>query len=248
MYNHLIRGMIFMNSFLQMFYESIFGLVALFIFTKVLGKTHISQLTPFDFVAAVVLGELVGNALFDEKAGIIDIGYVIILWGTLLYSIEMIAQKFKGSRFYLEGKPSIIIQKGNIIYEEMRKNNLDLNELQQLLRMKDVFSVQEVEYAILETNGQLSVLKKAPYQNPTNEDLNIQVENPILATTIIADGEIIKDNLAEANLSEEWLLEELKRQNFNNVKEVFYAEWLDGKQLFAYPYTKIKHKDYKKKL
>lgn len=235
-------------SYLQMFYESIFGLVALFIFTKVLGKTHISQLTPFDFVSAVVLGELVGNALFDEKSGILHIGYVIILWGTLLYSIEFIAQKFKGSRFYLEGKPSIIIQKGNIIYEEMRKNNLDIHELQQLLRMKDVFALQEVEYAILETNGQLSILKKAPYQTPSNKDLNIEAENPVIATTVIADGELIKDNLAEANLSEEWLLEELKRQNFNDVKEVFYAEWLEGKRLFAFPYTKIKHKHFKKKI
>ena len=235
-------------SYLQMFYESIFGLVALFIFTKVLGKTHISQLTPFDFVSAVVLGELVGNALFDEKSGILHIGYVIILWGTLLYSIEFIAQKFKGSRFYLEGKPSIIIQKGNIIYEEMRKNNLDIHELQQLLRMKDVFALQEVEYAILETNGQLSILKKPPYQTPSNKDLNIEAENPVIATTVIADGELIKDNLAEANLSEEWLLEELKRQNFNDVKEVFYAEWLEGKRLFALPYTKIKHKHFKKKI
>src|SRR5699024_3809524 len=107
-----------MNNMLPMFYESLFGLIALFIFTKVLGKTQISQLTPFDFIAAIVLGELVGNALFDEKAGIFDIGYVIVIWGVFLYAIEIIAQKLKGSRFYLEGKPSIVIHKGNIMYEE----------------------------------------------------------------------------------------------------------------------------------
>src|SRR5699024_6610090 len=127
---------------------------------------QISQLTAFDFIAAIVLGELVGNALFDKKAGILDIGFVIVLWGAILYAIEIITQKFKGSRFILEGKPSLIIHQGEIIYEELRKNKMDLNEILHLLRMKDVFSLQEVEYAVLETDGLLSVLKKAPYQTP----------------------------------------------------------------------------------
>lgn len=236
-----------MSEMVPMFFDSLFGLIALFVFTKVLGKTQISQLTPFDFIAAIVLGELVGNALFDKEAGILEIAYVVILWGTLLYSIEMITQKFKGSRFFLEGKPSIVIYKGNIVYEEMRKNKLDISELQQLLRMKDVFAVQEVEYAILETNGDLSVMKKAPFQEVTKQDMNLPIETPVIATTIISDGEIIKDNLAEENLTEEWLFNELKRQNFNDVKEIFYAEWLEGKHLYVLPYTKIKEKDLRKK-
>src|SRR5699024_7986779 len=135
-----------MNNMMPMLYETLFGIFALFILTKVLGKTQISQLTAFDFIAAIVLGELVGNALFDKKAGILDIGFVIILWGAILYIIEIITQKFKGSCFILEGKPSLIIHKGELIYEELRKNKMDLNEILHLLRMKDVFSLQEVEY------------------------------------------------------------------------------------------------------
>src|SRR5699024_1380144 len=104
----------------------------------------------------IVLGELVGNALFDKKTGLLDIGFVILLWGIILYTIEMITQKFKGSRFLLEGKPAILIHEGNLVYEELRKNKIDLNEVLHLLRMKDVFSIQEVYYAILETNGELS--------------------------------------------------------------------------------------------
>src|SRR5699024_8194209 len=126
-----------------------------------LGKTQISQLTAFDFIAAIILGELVGNALFDKKAGILDIGFVILLWGVILYIIEIIRQKFKGSRFLLEGKPSLIIHKVDLSYEELRKNRVDVNEVLHMLRMKDVFLLQEVEYAVLEPNGELSVLKKA---------------------------------------------------------------------------------------
>jgi len=237
-----------MDNMLPMLYESVFGILALFIFTKVLGKTQISQLTAFDFIAAVVLGELVGNALFDKKAGILDIGYVILIWGILLFIIEMIAQKFKRSRFILEGKPELVIHKGELIYEAMRKNKIDINELQQLLRMKDVFAVQEVENAVLETNGELSVLKKAEYQPPTKKDLNVAPTEPQIAMTVITDGEIIKDNLAEANITEEWLLEELKRQNYHDTKEVFYAEYLKDKKLFVLPYTKIKKKHLENKI
>lgn len=233
---------------LPMLYESVFGIIALFILTKVLGKTQISQLTPFDFIAAVVIGELVGNALFDKKAGILDIGYVILIWGVLLFTIEKIAQKFKGSRFILEGKPALVIHRGELIYEEMRKNKIDINELQQLLRMKDIFAIQEVEYAVLETNGEISVVKKSEYQTPTKKDLNVAPSEPQIAMTVIMDGEMIKDNMAEVNITEEWLLEELKRQNYFDVKEVFYAEYLKDKKLFVLPYTKIKKKHIENKM
>lgn len=236
-----------MNNMLPMLYESIFGILALFILTKILGKSQITELTPFDFVAAVVLGELVGNALFDKEAGVLEIGYVIIIWGSALYLIKIITLKFKGSRFIIEGKPSIMIHKGELIYEELRKNKIDIYEIQQLLRMKDVFSVQEVEYAILETNGSLSVLKKSAYQTPNKKDLSLPQSEPQIAMTLINDGEIVKDNLAEINQTEEWLIDKLKKQDYDDIRKVFYAEWLEDKKLFIQPYTKIKHKDYIKK-
>src|SRR5690625_6596620 len=124
-----------------------------------------------------------------------NIGYGILLWRLLLYIIEMITQKFKRSRFLLEGKPSLLIHKGEIIYEEMRKNKMDIDELHHLLRMKDVFALQEVEFAVLETNGLLSVLKKAAYQTPNKKDLNVAPTEPQIAIPLIMDGEMIKDNL-----------------------------------------------------
>lgn len=236
-----------MDNMLPMLYETLFGILALFILTKILGRRQISQLTAFDFIAAVVLGELVGNALFDKEAGIFEIGYVIFLWGSILYLIEMITQKFKRSRFLLEGKPSLMIHNGDIIYEELRKNKIDINELQHLLRMKDVFAIQEVEYAVLETDGTLSVLKKSAYQTPNKKDLSLPQSEPQIAMSLVIDGEIIKDNLDEINQTEEWLLDKLKKQDYDDIRTVFYAEWIEDKKLFIQPYTKIKHKDYLKK-
>src|SRR5690625_1115918 len=105
----------------SIFIEILFGFVLLFIIAKMLGKTQIKQLTTFDFVSALVLGELVGNGLYDDKAGLLEIAFAVILWGALIYITEIITQKFKGTRDVLEGSPAIVIHKGQLQREIMKK-------------------------------------------------------------------------------------------------------------------------------
>ncbi|MFZ3577952.1 DUF421 domain-containing protein [Virgibacillus sp. DJP39] len=229
-----------MDFLLPLFRESVFGFFALFVLVKILGKTQITQLTPFDFVAALVLGELVGSALFDDNTGIIKIGFAVLIWGVMIYVTEIITQKFKGTRGLLEGRPTIIIHQGNLIRDEMKESKLDVNQLQHMLRSKGVFSMKEVEYAVLETDGSVSVLKKSDYQPPTKKDLNVKSEPVQLPITLVNDGEIIWDNLKEANLTEKWLEDELRIQDVETVKDVFYAEWVEGEELFVLPFTKRK--------
>ncbi|TGB05194.1 DUF421 domain-containing protein [Halobacillus salinus] len=208
--------------------ETLFGFFALFVLTKVLGKTQITQITAFDFISALVLGELVGNALYDQEIGIKYIAFAILFWGILIYSTEVITEKFKGTRALLEGRPSLIIRKGKIDRESLRKSKLDINQLQHLLRAKDVFSLQEVEFAILETDGTISVLKSFNYQNSTKKDLKLTEEPVPLPVAIISDGEVLWDNLSQANLDEDWLNKQLSKQDFNSAEEVLYGEFQEG--------------------
>ncbi len=233
-----------MTGYLSMLADTLFGFVALFVLTKILGKTQINQITPFDFISALILGELVGNALFDEKAGIPQIAFVVTLWGGLLYITEIITQKFKRTRMLLEGSPDIIIYNGKLIRDVMKKNNLDINQLKLLLRAKDIFSLEEVEHAILETNGTVSVLKKSPFQTPTKSDMKISPQEVNISVTLINDGEIIYDNLKEKNLTEEWLVEQLKEQDYESVEDVFYAEYNKGKKLFILPFVNRNHQKF----
>ncbi|MCA0983778.1 DUF421 domain-containing protein [Halobacillus yeomjeoni] len=215
-------------NFVDITIESLFGFAALFVMTKVLGKTQITQITAFDFIAALVLGELVGNALYDDEVGILQIGFAVFVWSVLIYVTEIITEKFKGTRNLLEGHPSLVIHKGKIDRNQLKKNNLDINQLQHLLRSKDVFSMREVEYAILETDGTISVLKKTPYQSVTQLDLNLPPAPVPLPTTLITDGEVLWDNLEEAGLSENWLNQQLQLQNVKDPKEVLFAEYKHG--------------------
>ncbi|MGP4070172.1 DUF421 domain-containing protein [Halobacillus sp. B29] len=220
-------------DYLQITVETLFGFLALFILTKVLGKTQITQITAFDFIAALVLGELVGNALYDKEVGIPQIGFAVLLWGVLIYVTEIITEKYKSTRGLLEGRPSLIIYKGDIDRKQLKKSKLDINQLQHLLRAKDVFSVQEVQYAVLETDGTVSVLKASQYQNVTRGDMNLSPQAVPLPRTLISDGEVIWDSLEEIGQNEAWLKRQLQSQNFNSPEDVLYAEYKEGEpQLF----------------
>lgn len=234
-----------MSSYISMFVEVIFGFFALFLITKILGKTQISQITPFDFISALLLGELVGNALFDPKAGIPEIAFVVALYGILMYIVEIISQKYKRTRHLLEGSPTIVIHRGKLVRDMMKKTKLDINQLQHLLREKDVFSISEVEFAVLEANGTVSVLKKTDYQTPTRKDLKLSPQEVTLPTTLINDGEIIKDNLQEKNLPLSWLEESIREQGYNDVSEIFYAEYSKGEPLYIVPFFNRGHQKYK---
>lgn len=220
----------------QILIETIVGFLCLFTLTKVLGKTQITQITAFDFIAALVLGELVGNALYDKEAGILEIVYAVFLWGLLIYITEWVTQKYKGTRALLEGRPSVIIYKGKLQYQNMKKGRLDINQLQHLLRSKEVFSLQDVEFAVLETDGTVSILRKTNAQTPTRKDLNLPPQNVELARTIINDGEVVWDNMREAGLDHDWLDQELKKQQVSSVKDVLYAEYKKGEDLHMQPY------------
>jgi uncharacterized membrane protein YcaP (DUF421 family) len=215
----------------QIALELVLGFIALFVITKILGKTQITQITTFDFISALVLGELVGNAIFDDEVGVIRIIYAVVIWGLLIFILEMVTQKWRRTRGLLEGRPTIIIHKGKILKESLKKSKLDVNQLQHLVRSKGVFSIRELEYAVLETDGTVSILKKAPYETPSKKDLQVNLEQVNIPITFISDGKVIKENLIEAGFNMTWLEQQLKQHNIFRVEEVMFAEWLEGSGL-----------------
>ncbi|WP_437182681.1 DUF421 domain-containing protein [Shouchella shacheensis] len=224
------------ESYISLTRELIIGFFALLLLTKILGKNQITQLTPFDFISALVIGELLGNAIYDDEIGLHYVLYAITIWGLLMYGIEMLTQKIRATRGLLEGTPSVVIAKGRIQFKELKRNKLDLNQLQHLLREKGVFSIREVEYGILETNGSVNVQKKPAFATPTNQDLSLQPQARGLPVMLIMDGEVITESLTLLSLSEEWLQGELLERGIASPKAVLYAEWQEHQPLFLQTY------------
>lgn len=209
----------------QLTLELIIGFFMLLLITRFLGKTQITQLTAFDFISALILGELLGNAIYDDDIGIVEILFAVTVWGFLIFTVQLMGQKSITVRNLLEGKPSIVIQKGVIDRQALKKNRMNINELQNLLRIKDVFSVREVEYAILEPNGSLTVLRKPEFDTPTLKDLNLPLNSKSLPMLFVSDGTILNHDLQKIGKSESWLKTELNQLGYANTDNILYAEW-----------------------
>ncbi|MBO9130915.1 DUF421 domain-containing protein [Bacillus sp. 165] len=220
----------------------VIGFFLLFVLVKVMGKKIINQVTPFTFIAAVVLGELLGNALYQEKVQIQYVIYSMTLWALLLVFVEMLGQKSMRLQTIFEGKPSILIRNGIIDREQLKKNRLTLRQLQSLLRQSETFSIREVAYCYLETDGSLSILKKSPYQKLTQEDINLSPASVHIPLTIIRDGELLLDALRDLDQSKEWLFIQLQNQGVMDYRDVFLAEWLETDGLFIQTFAQVVQK------
>jgi uncharacterized membrane protein YcaP (DUF421 family) len=223
--------------FLPLTIELLLGFVGLFIITKMLGKTQFSQVTPFDFISAIFLGEVVGSALYDGQTTVYPMLYSLFLWGSFMLAIKTAGQKSLKIRSWIDGSPSIVIRNGRIIRKELKKNRINIHDLLYMLRQSNVFSVREVEYAILEPNGSISVLKKADYGHVTRRDLNLPPKQVHLPTSLITDGEIIWDNLKAIGLDQQWLEGQILSFGIDKVQHVLYAEWKENEGIYIVPYA-----------
>ncbi|GIP41067.1 DUF421 domain-containing protein [Paenibacillus sp. J31TS4] len=221
-------------AFGQVALKLAFSFVMLWIVTRLVGKKEISQLTPFDFISSLMLSEIVGNTLYDEEVSPYMIVLGLVFWGVLTFLFDLLTRTFKSSRNTLEGKPSLLIAKGDVNVRELHKNNLDFDQLTMMLRQKDIFSMREVEYAIYEKNGSLSVIKKAPYEAVTTKDLQLEAESECLSYCVVEDGRIREDTLRELGLSRSWLLDKLKEQGYEGrrIHDIAYAEWKETEGIY----------------
>lgn len=221
-----------MNHYLSLAVELVVGLFALLFLMKLMGRSSISEATPFDFVSVIVLGDFVGSAIYDPHVKVSNILFAITLWGAMILAIDFITLKINISRGLFESTPSLIIQNGVLSRKEMKRNKLDMNRLQSLIREKDAFSIREIEFAILEPDGKISVIKKPMYDTVKKKDLSIPINSISIPVTLISDGVMIKKALTDIQKDEAWLDEELRLRGIKKIKEVFLAEWREEDGLF----------------
>ncbi|MHC0035423.1 DUF421 domain-containing protein [Pseudoneobacillus sp. C159] len=201
--------------------------LVLFTLTRMMGRKEISQLTFFNFVSAIAIGTIGGAIVTDSALSIRNGVLGLIGWSILTIAMGLLDIKSKQARKVIEGEPVIVVKKGKIMEDQLRKQRLDMDELRAMLRKKEVFSLDEVEYAIFETDGTLSVMKKEEKQPVTKKDLNIPQKSgsidPIV-TQVVSDGIILNHHLANLNLGPKWLEQKLKEAGVESVADVFYAE------------------------
>lgn len=191
--------------------------------TRILGRKLISQMTFFDFVVGVVIGSAVVNAATvpqnQSLSGFITLIGVSML--TLIIDFAHIKSFFIQKLFGSE--PVVVIENGKINNENMEKIRLTIEELMMKLRQKNAFTISNVEYAIMEIDGNLSVQLKSQKQPLTPSDMNLPTSYKGLTRDLIIDGNVMKDNLQYVNLNEQWLKDQIKGYGIQKITDVFYA-------------------------
>lgn len=197
-------------------------ILAIFL-TKSIGRKLISQMNFFDFIMGVSMGSIVASAVVDKQFGAISAITALILFCILTIVTGYLSMKSLKIRKIINSEPINLVKNGTIIEKNMKKNKLTINELMMKLREKNMFHLADVEFAIMETDGELSVLPKADKKPLTPYNMKVKVTSSGIDKDIIIDGIVIDENLKNIGLDKEWLKSELNKQNIKEISEVFYA-------------------------
>ncbi|MEK8132401.1 DUF421 domain-containing protein [Paenibacillus filicis] len=234
-------------SLLQIAIKLIIGFVGLWVITRLLGKKEISQLTPFDFVSALMLSELVGNTIYSGEADYGQLGFSLVFWMLLSYIMDLLVYRCGKLRKTLEGEPALLIVNGEVSHQALRRNRIDMNQLSMMLRQRDVFSLNEVAYAVLENNGSLSVLLKPEYEVPSRGDLKLMKGRSRIPTVIMEDGQVLKEGLERIRRNERWLRQQMLAQTGLTPEQALYVEWTEDTGLYVVQKMgssgKVKHQE-----
>ena len=203
------------------FFRTIILYVFIIAGIRLMGKRQVGELEPSELVLALLIADLAAVPMQDFGIPLLTGLIPILTLLCLTMALSVLTMKSVKFRAILCGRPSIIVENGKLRQGEMRKNRFTLDELMEELRMKGVTDLSTVKYAILETNGQLSVLPFAAQQPPTAQDMNLHLPEPGLPVVLINDGRLIRRSLDRRGLNDAWLEKQLKAHKVDRVEDVF---------------------------
>jgi uncharacterized membrane protein YcaP (DUF421 family) len=211
------------------------GLIGVIIVIRLLGKKEMAQITPLDFVYALILGSIVEEALYETTMLFYEMLFALAYWALLIYIIEKVALKNERFRRVMKGRPELLINDGIIDVEVMDRNNMDVDEVRELLRLQQIFSLKSVKYAVLENSGMLSVIQYASEEPALRRELkdDDEYDEDEINYLFVDAGKIEYEALERAGFDEEWLREKLKKDTEYDVDDVYFAEWNKNTGFFA---------------
>ena len=212
-----------MPEWLDIAVRSAFFVVVLFFITKWLGKKQISELSFFEYVTGISIGSIGAEVAMGLERNIFHGVIGIVIFAAMPFFAGLISLKSKVFRNFIEGKATVFIKDGKIMEDNLKKERYTTDELLELLRKKDVYQVADVEFAVLEATGDLSVMLKKENQPLTAKDLNLSVPSIKEPQTVIMDGVIMDEPLATIGRSRAWLHTELDKLGVT-VENVFLGQ------------------------
>lgn len=196
------------------------GLIGLLFVVRLLGKKSLSEITPFDLIYTLVLGGILEESLYDDKINIGHLLFGIAIWACMIFFIEKIVQKNEKINRWLKGEPSVLVRNGVINIKELNRNQIEMEQLREMSRQHQCFSIANAKHIILENAGQISLV---PHSD----------EDKVLSIMLVDQGQIQHEVLKTHNLTKSWLIDNLQQQGFNKLDELVYVEWSEENGLYV---------------
>lgn len=194
-----------MNEWSHILVSSVLFAITLYLITKIGGKKQLAELSFFEYVSGITIGSIAGEVIMGLEGNMSHGVLAIVIFGAFTYLHDLLGIKSKKFRDLVEGKSTVLIKDGKVLEENLKKEKYTIDELNSLLRQKNVFKTADVEFAVLEPKGDLSVLLKKELQPLTAKDLNLPVAPEKETYTVIMDGNVLNDQLASAGKNRGWL-------------------------------------------
>ena len=214
---------------------SLFSAVILFLIAKVIGHNQVAQLEFFDYITGITIGSIAA-----ELATTLDKPWwkptvSMIVFGVITVILSVLTRKLPRSRKFINGTPTIVLNDGKLYRKNMKKAKLELSEFLLLCRQEGYFNLDDIQTAVYEYNGKLSILPVSTKRPLNPEDMKLSPPPEHIGTEVIMDGRILGGNLRRRNLSEAWLQKELKAQGYQSAKQIFLGICGKDDKLTLYP-------------
>lgn len=209
-------------SIVKLILTTLLSAAALFVTAKLTGHKQLAQFDFFDYISGITVGSIAAELATEleepEKPFM-----AMVIYGIISVSLGIISRKFPKARKYINGSPTIIMSNGKIYRKNMKKAKLDLSEFMLLCREAGYFDLAEIQTAVFEPNGKLSVLPKSQSRPVTPNDLELETAKSEIGTEVIMDGRVLHENLKRKGLDLKWLEKQLRAQGYSSEKDVFLA-------------------------
>jgi len=196
----------------------------LLLLVKLIGKQQVTQLTYFDYIVGITIGSIASTLSVQVNENSWSTIAGMAVWAALAVTLALVGLKSPWLRKIIEGVPEALIQNGKIRHDVLKRNKLSMEELMSMLRTKDVFNVEDVEFAVFEPSGKLSVLLKSQKKPLTPQDINVQTQYGGMPTNIVVDGILDTKALRSVNLTRAWFEFQLKKMNIDRTEDIFLAQ------------------------
>ena len=204
------------------FIRAVILYIAVMAAVRIMGKRQIGELQPSELVITIILGDLASVPMQNTGIPLLNVIVPIVTLVALEVGISVLSMKSKRVRRILSGKPSVIIRDGEIDYKELKYLRFSADDLMEELRGKDIINIDDVQLAIVDTNGEVCIVPKAGKRPLTPDDIGLAPPEEELWYTLVSDGKIISANLKKIGKSEKWLQGEVKKQN-SDIKNILIA-------------------------